>query len=399
MIKLINEYLANKINDEKLVSSSKEYFLNNYVTLNSLNNIYNHLNQIGKKQLFDEIYDQYLISFIDKKQIDLVTIFDCLNLFGCELSKNLAIQILADKTLMQEYENVSANNFEHLKNHFNKLDDYYNFYLKNRKYNLNDLKRIYSVEILDDDNAWYGNKLYQRQIRKIPILEKDDEISLFIRKNLGDKEAFEYLVISNLRLAASIATSIYQKNNFLNLEHLIQNANLALCSAINTFNLNKGCKFSTYATTIIKRYVNREMNKDDLIKLSEYLKNSAKTNLDLIEQAKEPMLSLDESFYKDSDDEVKLVDEISNEQNLFQHVDSLETIVLDKIILDGFFANIDHLSEIEQKLIYYIYVEKMSVPECIKLLDLKVSRQAVEQRLAKIKSNLKTNDNVKKLLY
>lgn len=96
---------------------------------------------------------------------------------------------------------------------------------------------------------------YFNDINRIPLLDHKEERQLEIRLKKNDQEARMKLVKSNLRLVVSIAKRY--KNCGLTLLDLIEEGNLGLIKACDKFKLNKGCKFSTYATLWIKQSIIR----------------------------------------------------------------------------------------------------------------------------------------------
>lgn len=98
-------------------------------------------------------------------------------------------------------------------------------------------------------------KIYMNSISKIPLLTPEEERELGKLILEGDKNALDKMVESNLRLVVSVAHK-YQ-NNGVSFLDLIQEGNLGLMHAAEKFDYRKGYKFSTYATTWIKQYVQR----------------------------------------------------------------------------------------------------------------------------------------------
>jgi RNA polymerase primary sigma factor len=98
-------------------------------------------------------------------------------------------------------------------------------------------------------------QLFLRDVRRHPLLTKDEEIELAKRIERGDLEAKERMVNSNLRLVVSLAKK-YQGHE-LSLLDLIQEGILGLIRAAEKFDWRKGYKFSTYATFWIRQAIQR----------------------------------------------------------------------------------------------------------------------------------------------
>ena len=98
-------------------------------------------------------------------------------------------------------------------------------------------------------------QLFLNEVRRHPLLTKDEEIELSQAIERGDLEAKERMINSNLRLVVSIAKK-YQGNE-LPLLDLIQEGILGLIRASEKFDWRKGYKFSTYATFWIRESIQR----------------------------------------------------------------------------------------------------------------------------------------------
>jgi RNA polymerase primary sigma factor len=95
--------------------------------------------------------------------------------------------------------------------------------------------------------------LYARGVRRIRILSQAEERALFRRRDAGDPRAKRFLIEANLRLVIWVARQY--ANRDVPLLDLIQEGNLALTRAVEKFDHRLGFRFSTYATSSIKRAV------------------------------------------------------------------------------------------------------------------------------------------------
>jgi RNA polymerase primary sigma factor len=98
-------------------------------------------------------------------------------------------------------------------------------------------------------------RLYLREIGKVPLLTKQQEVSLAKRIERGDAQAKQDMVQANLRLVVSIAKSYLGRG--LSFLDLIQEGSLGLIRAVEKFDYRRGFKFSTYATWWIRQAVTR----------------------------------------------------------------------------------------------------------------------------------------------
>jgi len=98
-------------------------------------------------------------------------------------------------------------------------------------------------------------KMYLKEIGKVDLLTREEEVELAKRVEAGDEQAKRELSEANLRLVVSIAKKYIGRGmSFLD---LIQEGNLGLMKAVEKFDYTKGYKFSTYATWWIRQSITR----------------------------------------------------------------------------------------------------------------------------------------------
>src|SRR5688500_13052984 len=103
-----------------------------------------------------------------------------------------------------------------------------------------------------------GLQIYLRQINESPLLTADQEKELARRIiNDNDPAARERMVRSNLRLVVNIAK--HYVNRGLQLPDLIEEGNIGLLKAVEGFDPENGCRFSTYASWWIKQSIKRAL--------------------------------------------------------------------------------------------------------------------------------------------
>lgn len=101
-----------------------------------------------------------------------------------------------------------------------------------------------------------GLQVYMNSIRNIPLLTAEQEKSLALKFAAGDKKAKDQLVTANLRLVV-MAAKRYMMKTRLPFDDLIQEGNIGLMRAVDTYDPTKGWRFSTYAMHWIKQGISR----------------------------------------------------------------------------------------------------------------------------------------------
>ncbi len=98
-------------------------------------------------------------------------------------------------------------------------------------------------------------RMYLKEIGRIKLLTRDEEIELAQKVEQGDERAKEKLTAANLRLVVSIAKKYIGRG--LSFLDLIQEGNKGLIRAVEKYDWKKGYKFSTYATWWIRQAITR----------------------------------------------------------------------------------------------------------------------------------------------
>jgi len=100
--------------------------------------------------------------------------------------------------------------------------------------------------------------IYLGEISRIPLLTPSEEIRIARLARKGDPEARRQIIVANLRLVVSVAKKYLYYG--LPLIDLIEEGNLGLMKAVERFDPERGCKFSTYATWWIRQAVTRALS-------------------------------------------------------------------------------------------------------------------------------------------
>lgn len=113
-------------------------------------------------------------------------------------------------------------------------------------------------------------RLYLKDIKKLPLLTPEEEISLAERIKKGDKAARVKMIQSNLRLVINIAKRYSHLG--VSMLDLIEEGNLGLMKAVEKFNPKKGYRFSTYAAWWIRQYISRAIaNQGKTVRMPVYI--------------------------------------------------------------------------------------------------------------------------------
>ena len=95
--------------------------------------------------------------------------------------------------------------------------------------------------------------VYLKEINKIPLLTRKEEVELARRAKTGEPDAKDRLIKANLRFVVNVAKK-YQ-NQGLTLSDLISEGNLGLITAVDKFDVDKGYHFISYAVWWIKQSI------------------------------------------------------------------------------------------------------------------------------------------------
>lgn len=99
---------------------------------------------------------------------------------------------------------------------------------------------------------------YLGHLTRAPLLSYEEEVTLARASQAGDEEARKRLIESNMRLVINIARTYM--NGAVPLEDLIQEGALGLMRAVERFDIDRGFRFSTYATHWIRQSILRALD-------------------------------------------------------------------------------------------------------------------------------------------
>ena len=193
--------------------------------------------------------------------------------------------------------------------------------------------------------------VYLKEIDRIPLLNREEEINLAIRSSEGDRHAKETLIVSNLRFVISIAKKYQGKN--IPLADLISEGNLGLITAVEKFDYRREVHFISYAVWWIKqaimkaiseksRMVRLPMNRaNELMKIGKFIENYSKV------YGKRPDNEEIASGLSMNKDEIKKLIDLSTNSSLEEMIPD-DTSGADEVIFsretDDVASNPDHVA-------------------------------------------------------
>lgn len=242
----------------------------------------------------------------------------------------------------------------------------------------------------------------------LPKITHQQSNELLERIKAGDEDAKDYYIFCNMRLVLSIAQRFVGSKE--NMDDIFQVGCVGLMKAIDNFDLSLNVQFSTYAVPMIIGEIKRFLRDSSAMRVSRSLRDTAyqvmkskerlqqgraddvgieevasDLNLtirevyDAIDAISSP-LSLDDALVNESDEEMKLSDQIAdNEHSLDKWIDHAD--LLDAIKL---------LDEREREILnlrYFIGKTQMEVSNEVGISQAQVSRLE-KNALEHIKRNL-----------
>jgi RNA polymerase primary sigma factor len=264
--------------------------------------------------------------------------------------------------------------------------------------------------------------VYLREINKIPLLSREEEVSIARRAKEGDREAKEQLVKANLRFVVNVAKQ-YQ-NQGLSLSDLISEGNIGLLTAVEKFDVDRGYHFISYAVWWIKQSIlkaiceksrmirlplNRanellqvekakreiERNKEgeaELEEIAQYLNMDKRRINDLITAAREHV-SLEAPLSQDKD--ANTISDLMEDSK----GESPEEVTVNSTLQDAIKEVLSTLSEKEYNVIKYRFGLEGERPHSLKEIGDKynLTKERIRQIEKKAISRLKHPSRSKKL--
>lgn len=108
---------------------------------------------------------------------------------------------------------------------------------------------------------------------KLPVLSNEEKDELLLAIKNGDQLAREKFINGNLRLVLSVIRRFYARGE--NADDLFQVGCIGLIKAMDNFDLEQNCQFSTYAVPMIIGEVKRYLRDNNTIRVSRSVRDLA----------------------------------------------------------------------------------------------------------------------------
>lgn len=103
------------------------------------------------------------------------------------------------------------------------------------------------------DESVSSEIFYYQELAKYQLIDKSEEKKYLEEIRNGDQVTRDLFLKSNLRLVLSVAKQFFVYH--VPLSDLIQEGNIGLINAVDFFDLNSGCSFSTFAVPLIRQRI------------------------------------------------------------------------------------------------------------------------------------------------
>ena len=111
-------------------------------------------------------------------------------------------------------------------------------------------------------NTDHAINTYLKEINQYKVLTAAEEADLIEKMKNGDAAAKALLIASNQRFVYAVAKRYGNEDNVLD---LVNEGNIGLMQALETFDPDKGNRFLSYAIWYIRREINAYLNNDNLL--------------------------------------------------------------------------------------------------------------------------------------
>lgn len=242
----------------------------------------------------------------------------------------------------------------------------------------------------------------------LPKISREESEQILKKIKAGDEQAKDYYIYCNMRLVLSVAQRFVSCKE--NMDDIFQVGCVGLLKAIDNFDISLNVQFSTYAVPMIIGEIKRFLRDSSVMRVSRSIRDTAYMVLkskeklqtgrsdevgleevandlnitirevyDAIDAISTP-LSLDESFFNEGDEEMRLDEHIADTEH------SVEKWIDHTDLLDA----IKQLDDREREILnlrYFIGKTQMEVSDSVGISQAQVSRLE-KNALAHIKKSL-----------
>ena len=99
-------------------------------------------------------------------------------------------------------------------------------------------------------------------VNRYKTIENDEVVKLIMDAQNGNERARTKVINANLRLVWSVAASY---GTMMDFSDMFQNGSIGLCMAVDTYDVSRETKFSTWATEYIRKQINIGLNNDSRV--------------------------------------------------------------------------------------------------------------------------------------
>ena len=229
----------------------------------------------------------------------------------------------------------------------------------------------------------------------INVLTNKETLSLIKEYQNGNKEKKEEIILGNLKLVLSVIKNFASRSD--NQDDIFQIGTIGLIKAIDNFNPSYNLQFSTYAVPMIIGEIKRYLRDNTTVRISRQIKdlaykslkekeayqathfqeiseeelakrlNVSKEEIKIALDSTCAISSLYDTVYSDQDDEILLIDQISDES------DTSERLINNLTLNDA----ISSLTDIQKKVIndrYYLGKTQFEIAMDFNISQAQVSR-------------------------
>ncbi len=206
---------------------------------------------------------------------------------------------------------------------------------------------------------------------------------LILKAQSGDESAAEALIIENTALVKSLAMKFRDRGT--EFEDLMQIGTIGMLKAINSFQMERGTAFSTYAVPLIVGEIRRHLRDDGLIRVSRGYKKTGITimrekNRIMTEEGRDAGISELAEFAGVSVEEAAIaIDAVSPISSLSDNVYGEDSKTLDSVIPDR--ESADEFESLNDRISLSQAINKMPT-EWRKIVLLRYYRNMTQQEVA-----------------